>query len=157
MTALTFGALMERVGLLRRIVELILSAAKSTGSMITSTVLTCIGTNLIAADQYMAIVMPGRMYREEFERRGLDNVNLSRTLEDGGTITSPLIPWNTCGAFMSGVLGVATLEYFMFCFFNLINPILAIIYAYLGIKILRLKPPVMNIDDKADKKNESFA
>jgi NhaC family Na+:H+ antiporter len=136
-TALTFGSVMEKVGLLRKIVEVILSYAKSTGSMITSTICTCIGTNLIAADQYIAIVMPGRMYKEEFERRGLDPVNLSRTLEDGGTITSPLIPWNTCGAYMSGVLGVATGHYFIFCFFNLIIPILAVIYAYLGIKLLR--------------------
>ena len=157
MCALTFGALMERVGLLRRIVELVLNAAKSTGSMITSTILTCIGTNLIAADQYMAIVMPGRMYKEEFERRGLDNVNLSRTLEDGGTITSPLIPWNTCGAYMAGVLSVATFDYLFYCFFNLINPILAIIYAYLGIKILRLKPPMAGEDDAKKQNKASYA
>ncbi len=154
-TALTFGGVMEKVGLLRKIVEIILHAAKSTGSMITSTILTCVGTNLITADQYMAIVMPGRMYKEEFERRGLDSVNLSRSLEDGGTITSPLIPWNTCGAYMSGTLGVATLDYFMYCFFNLINPILAIFFAYLGVKILRLTPPPSVAQEV--KKNESFA
>lgn len=153
--ALTFGGVMEKIGLLRKIVELILKAAKTTSSMITSTILTCIGTNIITADQYMAIVMPGRMYKEEFERRGLDSVNLSRTLEDGGTITSPLIPWNTCGAYMSGTLGVATLDYFIYCFFNLINPVLAIIYAYLGIKILRLTPPDSVKEEL--KKKESFA
>jgi len=103
--------------------------------------LTCFATNLITADQYMAIVMPGRMYKDEFEKRGLHQLNLSRSLEDGGTLTSPLIPWNTCGAYMSGVLGVGTLEYAVYTFFNLINPVLAIIYAFLGIKILRIPIP----------------
>jgi NhaC family Na+:H+ antiporter len=88
----------------------------------------------------MAIVMPGRMFKEEYERRGLKSVNLSRTLEDGGTITSPLIPWNTCGAYMHSVLLVNPLDYAIYAFFNLINPILAIIYAYLGIKILKIEP-----------------
>ena len=137
MTALMFGSVMEKVGLLAVFVKGILKAAKSTGSLITSTILTAFGTNLITADQYMSIVMPGRMYKEEYERRGLKNVNLSRALEDGGTITSPLIPWNTCGAYMAGVLLVSPLDYWQFAFFNLINPILAIIFAYLGIKVLK--------------------
>lgn len=152
--ALAFGAVMEKVGLLRKFVDIILKAAKSTGSLISSTILTCFGTNLIAADQYMAIVMPGRMYKEEFERRGLSSVNLSRTLEDGGTITSPLIPWNTCGAYMHSVLAVNPLDYAFYCFFNLINPLLAIIYAYLGIKILRITPPGVKQNEL---KKESFA
>lgn len=138
--AMMFGAVMERVGLLKIFVASILKIAKSTGSLIASTIATCIGTNLIAADQYMAIVMPGRMYKEEYEKRGLANVNLSRTLEDGGTITSPLIPWNTCGAYMQSVLLINPLDYAMYAFFNLINPVLAIIYAYLGIKILKIEP-----------------
>lgn len=137
MTALMFGAVMEKVGLLAVFVQGILKAAKSTGSLITSTIATAFGTNLITADQYMSIVMPGRMYKEEYERRGLQNVNLSRALEDGGTITSALIPWNTCGAYMAGVLLVSPLEYWQFAFFNLINPMLAIIFAYLGIKVLK--------------------
>ena len=137
MTALMFGAVMEKVGLLAVFVQGILKAAKSTGSLITSTIATAFGTNLITADQYMSIVMPGRMYKEEYERRGLQNVNLSRALEDGGTITSALIPWNTCGAYMAGVLLVSPLEYWQFAFFNLLNPILAIIFAYLGIKVLK--------------------
>ncbi|SFC08306.1 Na+/H+ antiporter NhaC [Pseudoalteromonas denitrificans] len=140
MMALMFGAVMEKVGLLEVFVRGILKIAKSTGSLITSTIATCIGTNMIAADQYMAIVMPGRMFKEEYERRGLKSVNLSRTLEDGGTITSPLIPWNTCGAYMHSVLLVNPLDYAIYAFFNLINPILAIIYAYLGIKILKIEP-----------------
>lgn len=141
MSAMVFGSVLEHTGLLRRFVQAILRRAHSTGSLITSTILTCIATNILAADQYMAIVMPGRMYKEEFEKRGLAPVNLSRTLEDGGTITSALIPWNTCGAYMQGVLGVSPLDYIFYAFFNLINPLLAIVYAYLGIKILRLTPP----------------
>ena len=135
MCALSFGAVLEHLGMLRIFVESILKAAKSTGSLITSTVATCIGTNLITADQYMAIVMPGRMYKEEYQRRGLHPTVLSRTLEDSGTITSPLIPWNTCGAFMFGALALTSYDYIFYCFFNLINPILAIVYAYVGYKI----------------------
>lgn len=143
MSAMVYGAVLERTGLLRRFVQVILARAKSTGSLVASTILTCLATNILAADQYMAIVMPGRMYKEEFAARGLAPVNLSRTLEDGGTITSPLIPWNTCGAYMNGVLGVNPLDYLFYAFFNLINPLLAIIYGYLGIKILKLTPPPM--------------
>ena len=139
--AMSFGAVLERVGLLKAIVSACLKGADSAGSMVSRTILTCIGTNLVTADQYISIVMPGRMYKEEFEKRGLHQLNLSRSLEDGGTITSPLIPWNTCGAYMHGVLGVHPFTYFFYAFFNLINPILAVIYAYLGIKILRLTPP----------------
>jgi Na+:H+ antiporter, NhaC family len=140
-SAMMFGAVLEHIGLLRKFVEAILHKAHSTGSLITSTIATCIATNILTADQYMAIVMPGRMFKEEYERRGLAPVNLSRTLEDGGTITSPLIPWNTCGAYMHGVLNVNPLDYAMYAFFNLINPVLAVIYAYLGIKVLKLTPP----------------
>jgi len=135
MCALSFGAVLEHLGMLKRFVDSILKAAKSTGSLITSTVATCIGTNLITADQYMAIVMPGRMYKEEYSRRGLHPTVLSRTLEDSGTITSPLIPWNTCGAFMFGALALTSYDYIYYCFFNLINPVLAIIYGYVGYKI----------------------
>lgn len=141
MCAMTFGAVLEKVGLLKRAVVAFLKGAKSAGDMITRTILTCFGTNLITADQYMAIVMPGRMYKDEFEKRGLNQLNLSRSLEDGGTLTSPLIPWNTCGVFMHGVLAVNPLDYAIYAFFNLINPVLSVIYAYLGIKILRIQSP----------------
>jgi NhaC family Na+:H+ antiporter len=140
-SAMMFGAVVEHIGLLRKFVQSILAFARSTGSLITSTMATCLATNILTADQYMSIVMPGRMYKEEYERRGLAPVNLSRALEDGGTITSPLIPWNTCGAYMHGVLNVNPLDYLVYAFFNLINPVLAVIYAYLGVKILRLTPP----------------
>jgi NhaC family Na+:H+ antiporter len=143
--AMSFGAVLERVGLLKAAVSAFLKGATTAGDMITRTILTCIGTNLITADQYISIVMPGRMYKEEFEKRGLHQLNLSRSLEDGGTLTSPLIPWNTCGAYMSGVLGVSVLDYLFYAFFNLINPVLAVIYAVLGIKILRLEPPKVKI------------
>ncbi len=140
-SAMMYGAVLEHIGLLRKFVEAILHKAHSTGSLITSTIATCIATNILTADQYMSIVMPGRMFKEEYERRGLAPVNLSRTLEDGGTITSPLIPWNTCGAYMHGVLNVNPLDYAMYAFFNLINPVLAVIYAYMGIKVVKLTPP----------------
>jgi NhaC family Na+:H+ antiporter len=140
MTALMFGAIMEKTGLLDMFVKSILKIAKSTGSLITATIATCIGTNAVAADQYIAIVVPGRMFKDEYEKRGLKPVNLSRTLEDGGTITSPLIPWNTCGAYMQSVLLINPFDYALYAFFNLINPVLAVVYAYLGIKILRIEP-----------------
>ncbi|MEP1386153.1 MAG: Na+/H+ antiporter NhaC [Paraglaciecola sp.] len=149
MCAMTFGAVLERVGLLKRAVTAFLKGAKGAGDMVTRTILTCIGTNLITADQYMAIVMPGRMYKDEFEKRGLNQLNLSRSLEDGGTLTSPLIPWNTCGVYMQGVLAVSPLDYLFYAFFNLINPVLSIIYAYLGIKILRIPVPETNKVSKA--------
>ncbi|MED5525402.1 Na+/H+ antiporter NhaC [Gallaecimonas pentaromativorans] len=141
MCAMSFGAVMERTGLLTRLIRGLLGAAKSAGSLIAATIATCIGCNILTADQYMAIVMPGRMFKEEYERRGLAPVNLSRSLEDGGTITSPLVPWNTCGAYMHSVLHVSPADYIFYALFNLINPVLAVIYAYLGVKILRLSPP----------------
>lgn len=133
--AMSFGAAMEKTGLLHKLVYSIIGMAKSTGSLIGSVLLTCIGMNVIAADQYIAIVLPGRMYRAEFKRRGLDAKNLSRTLEDAGTITSPLIPWNTCGAYMAATLGVATGAYWVYAFFNLVNPIVSFIYGLLNFKI----------------------
>jgi Na+:H+ antiporter, NhaC family len=137
--AMVFGAVLEKVGILKRLVVGVLSLAKSTGSLFLTTLLTCIGINIIAADQYIAIVLPGRMYKLEFERRGLAPKNLSRVLEDSATITSPLIPWNTCGAFMAGTLGVATFAYLPFCFFNILNPIISAIYGYAGFKVIALE------------------
>ncbi|WP_395343090.1 Na+/H+ antiporter NhaC [Ningiella sp. W23] len=149
--AMSFGAVLEKVGLLTAIVSAALKGATSAGDMVSRTILTCIGTNLVTADQYISIVMPGRMYKEEFEKRNLHQLNLSRSLEDGGTITSPLIPWNTCGAYMHSVLGVHPFSYIFYAFFNLLNPILAVIYAYMGIKILRLEPPKVALREEASK------
>lgn len=138
LSAMMFGAVLEAIGLLQRLVRSILAMAKSTGALIASVVTTCIGTNIIAADQYIAIVLPGRMFKAEFKRRGLQPKNLSRALEDSATITSPLIPWNTCGAYMAGTLGVPTLVYLPFCFFNLVNPLISIIYGITHFKIDRI-------------------
>jgi len=138
MCALMFGAVLEHLGILKKFVQAILNSVKSVGGLIASTVTTCIGANLVTADQYISIVMPGRMYKEEYERRNLDPLVLSRTLEDSGTLSSPLIPWNTCGAFMFGVLALTSYEYIFYCFFNFINPILAIAYGITGYKIKKL-------------------
>lgn len=138
--AMGFGAVMESTGLLERMIRSVLKAARSTGALIAATLGTAIGSNIVAADQYMSIVLTGRLYRPEFERRGLAPVNLSRALEDAGTITSPLVPWNTCGAYMAATLGVATLDYLPFAFFNLVNPLVAMVMAYAGFKILHVTP-----------------
>jgi NhaC family Na+:H+ antiporter len=136
-TALAFGAVLEHTGMLQRLIDGALSRAKSTGSLITTVVCSCIGINIVAADQYIAIVLPGKMYRAEFARRNLDPKNLSRVIEDSGTLTSPLVPWNTCGAYMAATLGVATLAYLPFAFFNLINPVVSIIYGFTGFTIVK--------------------
>ena len=136
--ALSFGAVMEHAGLLARLIQSVLSAAKSTGALIGAVLLTCIGTNVVAGDQYMAIVLPGKIYRAEFRRRGLRARNLSRAIEDAGTLTSPLVPWNTCGAFMASTLGVATFAYLPYAFFNLINPLVSLIYGITGFTIYRI-------------------
>ena len=136
--AMGFGAMMEATGLLERMIRSVFKAAKSTGSLIAATIGTAATANVVAADQYMSIVLTGRLYEPEYRRRGLAPVNLSRALEDGGTITSPLVPWNTCGAYMAATLGVATFDYLPFAFFNLVNPLLSVVLAYLGFKVLRL-------------------
>jgi NhaC family Na+:H+ antiporter len=121
--------------MLQRIIQGVIRAAKSTGALITSVLLTSIGTNIVTGDQYIAIVLPGRMFRAEFRRRRLKARNLSRTIEDAGTLTSPLIPWNTCGAYMATTLGVATLAYLPWAFLNLVNPFVAALLAFRGITI----------------------
>lgn len=130
--ALCFGGIMERSGMLGRIAEGILSVAHSRGGLIGATLGTCFGINLVAADQYLSIVVPGRMYRPAYQRRGLHLKNLSRAMEDGGTITSPLIPWNSCGAYMFATLGVFPLAYLPFAFLNLINPLVSALYGFTG-------------------------
>ncbi|MGY6554584.1 MAG: Na+/H+ antiporter NhaC [Wenzhouxiangella sp.] len=138
--AMTFGAVMESTGLLRKLLEAIVRLVKTTASLIATTILTAFGTNVMTADQYMAIVLPGRMFRAEFRERGLDPRVLSRSLEGGATITSPLVPWNTCAVFMFGVLGVSPLQYAPYAFFLFLVPIIGILYAYFDFKILRLEP-----------------
>ena len=129
--AMCFGGVLERLGLLQRLLQSALRLVRSDSGLVASTITTTIGTNVITADQYIALVLPGRMYRAEYEARDLPPTSLSRALEDGGTLTSVLVPWNTCGAYMAATLGVATLSYLPYCFFNLIMPVLAIALAYL--------------------------
>lgn len=136
--AMTFGAVMEGTGLLARLVSAILSGCKSLNSLITSTIMTAFGTNCIAADQYIAIVIPGRMFKEGYKKFNSSAKNLSRALEDGGTVTSALIPWNTCGAYMHSVLLVNPLDYAVYCFFNWLSPIVSIIIAQLGYRFVKL-------------------
>ncbi len=133
--AMVFGGAMEGTNMLKRIASAILTLVKSNGSLISSTAGTCLFFNLTASDQYLAIVVPGRMYADVYKEKGLAPENLSRTLEDSGTVTSVLVPWNTCGAYHATVLGVATMTYLPYCIFNLVSPLMTIFIGYLGYKI----------------------
>jgi len=136
--AMVFGGIMDGIGALSRITKSLLGLAKSTFSLFASTVGSCLALNITASDQYLAIVVPGKMFAKAYEDRGLAPENLSRTLEDSGTVTSVLIPWNTCGAYHSSVLGVGVGEYIYFAIFNWLSPITTLFYAALGIKIKQL-------------------
>lgn len=138
LTAMIFGGVMESSGLLHRIAEEIIKFAKNTGSLVTSTAATCVFFNVTASDQYMAIAVPGRMFASTYRERGYKPELLSRTLEDSGTVTSVLVPWNTCGATQAGVLGVATMAYAPYAIFCLISPVMTILQAYLNYKIRRI-------------------
>ncbi len=140
LSAMMFGAVMETTGMLQRIAATILGAVRGTGSLVAATLATSFGMNVIASDQYIAIVLPGRMFRAEYQRRGLHPKNLSRSLEDAGTLTSALVPWNTCGAFMAQTLGVATFAYAPYAFFNWINPLVALAYGFAGFTIEKITP-----------------
>lgn len=139
LSAMIFGGAMESAGLLVKITSSIIKYAKSTGSLVATTIATSIFFNITASDQYIAIVVPGRMFASTYRKRGLKPEVLSRTLEDGGTLTSVLVPWNTCGATQSRVLGVSTLSYLPYAFFNIINPMVSILMASLNYKIRRFK------------------
>jgi NhaC family Na+:H+ antiporter len=141
-SAMAFGGVLEYTGLLTRLLQPIVNAAKSDKSLVAATGLTSIGMNIVAGDQYMAIVLPGRMFRELYQERNIAPETLSRELEDTGTITSPLVPWNSCGAYMSATLGIATMAYLPFCFFNLINVVISFAYALIGFQIRHIEPDV---------------
>ncbi|MFY7919223.1 MAG: Na+/H+ antiporter NhaC family protein, partial [Chryseotalea sp.] len=143
--AMMFGGVMESCGMLKVIAERIIGWAHSTGSLVASTAATCIFFNLTASDQYMAIAVPGRMFADTYRKRGIKPEVLSRTLEDSGTVTSVLIPWNTCGATQAKVLGVSTMAYAPYAFFCIISPLMTVLQAYLNIKIRRFS------DDGASK------
>ncbi len=136
-SAMFFGGIMEAIGALKRISETLLNAFKGTFGLFASTDLTCIAFNATASDQYLAIVVPGKMYKQAYDDAGLAPENLSRTLEDSGTVTSVLVPWNTGGAYNAKVLGVATENYLVYAMFNWLSPIMTLIFAYFKIKIKR--------------------
>ncbi len=137
--ALCFGGIMEKTGMLKVLASALLKRVRTTGSLVATTIFSCIGMNIIASDQYMAIVIPGRMYKHAYEELKLHPKNLSRALEDSGTLSSPLIPWNSCGAFMWATLGVNPLVYLPYAFLNLANPIVSIFYGYTGITMEKLE------------------
>lgn len=139
LAAMIFGGAMEACGFLAVISAALLSLANGVFSLVATTVATCLAVNWTASDQYLAIVVPGRMYADAYKKLGLAPENLSRTLEDSGTVTSVLVPWNTCGAYQSGVLGVSTMAYFPYAFFNYMSPIMTLIVAGFRIKIRELK------------------
>jgi NhaC family Na+:H+ antiporter len=138
--AMSFGGVMERTSMLRTIAHRVLRLARTTGSLIATTVLTSFAMNVVAADQYISIVVPGRMYEAAYRDQGLHPKNLSRALEDGGTITSALIPWNTCGAFMSATLMVPTGAYLPYALLNILNPLISILYGFTGWTIAPATP-----------------
>jgi NhaC family Na+:H+ antiporter len=140
LAALAFAAIMEHAGFLARLLQPVVEHAPSRGGLIAAVNASGVGLNVIAGDQYVADVLPARMFATEFERRGLAPQVLSRAVEDSGTVTSVLVPWNTCGAYISGVLGVSTASYFPYCFFNLASPILDVLYGFVGFKVPSAAP-----------------
>lgn len=139
MCALTFGGVLESTGMMQCIASKMMSWARSTGSLILVTILSCLFVNILCADQYLGIALPGKMFKDAYAERGLAPRNLSRALEDSGTVTSALVPWNTCGATMAGFLGVSTFAYAPFAFFNILSPIVSVIYGFTGFSIMTLE------------------
>lgn len=136
-TALAFGGVVEKIGVLERLISPLVRAIRSTGVLVAAVVGTVVGTNIVAADQYIAIVLPGRMFQRAFAERGYAPVVLSRAIGDTGTVTSAIVPWNSCGAFVAGTLGVPTLKLAPFAFFSLLSPIVTIAFAVLGLRMIR--------------------
>jgi NhaC family Na+:H+ antiporter len=141
LTAMTFGGMLDSTGILRQLLDQVLRGVKRTGDLILATVCGGFITNVLAADQFLAITLPGRLFIPAYDDRGLSRLSLSRTLEDSATLTSVLVPWNTCGAFMAATLGVATFDYAPYALFNLICPVLAVIFGYLMIAQPRVTTP----------------
>jgi NhaC family Na+:H+ antiporter len=138
--AVTFGAMLETFGLISRLVDPLIRGARSTGRLFVTVFGSAFGLNVVAGDQYIALVLPSRVFRAEFARRGLAPTNLSRLAADSGTVTSPLVPWNSCGAFMGAVLGVSALVYLPFALFNIASPTLSVLYGITGFKVERIEP-----------------
>ena len=133
--ALTFGGILDRCGFLEVLLSTLLKGVKSVTGLVASVVVACFLTNALTGDQYISLVLPGRMFKATFEKTGLHPRMLSRSLEDSGTLTGALIPWNTCGAYQSMTLGVPTMEYLPYAFLNYLNPIIAVIMTSFGIGI----------------------
>ncbi len=144
-SAMVFGGIMDGIGALARVTKALLSVASSVFGLFASTVISCLGLNAIASDQYLAIVIPGKMFKKAFQDKGLAPENLSRTLEDSGTVTSVLIPWNTCGAYQSSVLGVGVGEYFIYAIFNWLSPFMTLFFAAVHLKIRQLKTTTQSL------------
>jgi NhaC family Na+:H+ antiporter len=138
--AVTFGALLEEFGMIARLVDPLIRAATSTGRLFATVFACALGLNVVAGDQYIALVLPTKVFRAEFARRDLAPTNLSRLAADSGTVTSPLVPWNSCGAFMGAVLGVSALQYLPYALFNLFSPALSVLYGFTGFRVERLDP-----------------
>jgi NhaC family Na+:H+ antiporter len=138
--AMVFGGVMESIGALSKITAALLKLSKSTFGLVANTVGSCLALNVTASDQYLAIVVPGKMFAKAYEQKGLAPENLSRTIEDSGTVTSVLVPWNTCGAYHSSVLGVSVFEYFAYAVFNYVSPFMTLLFAALSLKIRKLVP-----------------
>ena len=138
---MVFGGVMEAIGALTRITDALLKTFHSVFGLFASTVASCLALNLTASDQYLAIVVPGKMFAKAYADKNLAPENLSRTLEDSATVTSVLVPWNTCGAYHSGVLGVSTWSYLPYAFFNIISPFMTLLFAAFHIKIKQLTAP----------------
>jgi NhaC family Na+:H+ antiporter len=149
--ALSLGGIMERTGMLDALARALLKRVRRTGSLVATTIFSCIGMNAIASDQYISIVIPGRMYKNAFDARRLHPKNLSRCLEDSGTLSSPLIPWNSCGAFMHATLGVNPLVYLPYAFLNLANPVVSIFYGYTGITMEKVEEEA-GVNPRVDQK-----
>ena len=130
-----------------RISQTLLSLAKSVFGLFASTVASCLALNITASDQYLAIVVPGKMFSQAYKDKKLAPENLSRTLEDSGTVTSVLVPWNTCGAYQAGVLGVSVYDYFIYAIFNYLSPFMTLLYAAFSIKIKMLTEPKTTADN----------
>ncbi|MBH54486.1 MAG: Na+/H+ antiporter NhaC [Opitutaceae bacterium] len=137
--AMAYGGLMEGTGMLRTISETLLKLASTTGRLVATTIATCLGMNILVPDQYLSIIVPGRMYKGAFAESGLEAKNLSRCLEDAGTLTSPLIPWNTCGVAMMGLLLVNPFAYLPYAFLNLLNPVISLIFGFTDWTITRVE------------------
>jgi NhaC family Na+:H+ antiporter len=138
--AMSFGAMMDYGGFNKRLIDPVINRVKSVGGTIATVMLTSFGLNIVAGDQYIAIVLPTRMFMVAFRELGLHPEALATAVENSGTVTSPLIPWNSCGAYMTATLGVSTFVYFPYCFFNFLNPILGLIYGFTGFKVMHLEP-----------------